>query len=72
MRDEDDAFQLVRLHQEIELSAGDVEQLGILRVSGQPGRAAGDRPAVVARDLQVPVAELVKRLAPTAVAARTN
>jgi hypothetical protein len=67
--DEDEALQLVGAHEEIELSASRLRQARRAVARHQPGRPAGDGPAVVARDLQVPVAELVARLAPAAVAA---
>src|SRR5262245_369799 len=53
-------------NEEVELGACG---LAARRFAGHPGRAAGDGPAVVARDLQVPVTELVKRLPPPAVRA---
>src|SRR5207249_12130749 len=40
-----------------------------IALSPQPGRPAGHGQAIVARDLQVPVAELVKCFTPAAVAA---
>jgi len=67
--DEDDLLQLVETHEEIELFAGRLEKCLVLVRRGEPGGTARNGPAVVARDLQVLVAELVESLAPPPVAA---
>src|SRR5438876_10750031 len=69
VRNQDDLLQLMGLHQEIELLTRGLVVSRVAVVRRQPGRPAGDRPAVVARDKQVLVAELVEGLAPAAVAA---
>src|SRR5262245_32701772 len=57
----------MRLHQKIELRAGGFERRIVRRLS-QPRRSSRNGPAVVPRHLQLPVAELVERFAPPAVA----
>src|SRR5262249_14300393 len=64
-----DPFQLVNAHQEVELFPNRLLKLSGVLAPRQPGGTAGDSPAIVARDLQLLVAELVEGLAPAAIAA---
>ena len=67
--DEHDFLQLVHPNQEVELRARGFEEGRVLRMPGHPGRATGDGPAIVARDLEMSVTELVESLTPAAIAA---
>jgi hypothetical protein len=62
MSDEDNALQFVNSDEEIELLARGLGQ-------GQPRRPARHCPAIVARNLQAFVAEIVEGLSPAAIAA---
>src|SRR5438477_493115 len=63
------SLQSMHAEEEIELFAGCLMRGLVLVSRRQPSRSAGHRPAVVPRQLQVLVAELVERLAPPAVTA---
>lgn len=65
---ENDPLQVVNVHQEIELLACRLVEC-IVGIGREPSGTTRDGPTVVARNLQVLVAELVERLAPSAVAA---
>src|SRR5207247_1358078 len=70
VRDEDDALQLVHLHQESQLFTSSLaHSLGLFIPGSKARRPASKGQAVIARDLQMLVAELVKGFAPSAVTA---
>lgn len=69
MRDQDDAFELVNLHEELELIHDALLfQVG-LRVAGEAGGTAGERDAVVAGEFEAVLEEVVEQFAHSAVGA---
>src|SRR5262245_34411285 len=68
MGDEHDPLQLMDPDQEIQLRACRLVEVALRLAWHQPGRAARNGPAVVARDQEPLVAEFVKGFSPAAVA----
>src|SRR5439155_9103086 len=70
VRDEDDALQLVHLHQESQLFKSRLAQQLCLFIPRSEARGPScQSQAIVARDLQVLVTELVKGFSPSSVTA---
>lgn len=69
MGDEDDAFQTVDFHQELELVDDAFFLEGGLGVAGEAGRAAGECDAVVAGEAEALLEEVVEVLAESAIGA---
>src|SRR5437763_8194297 len=65
VRNEHELLQLMGPYEKIELFAGGLIKAPFVIVRHEPGGPTGNGPAIIAWDLQVLVAELIKGLAPT-------
>lgn len=69
VRDEDDAFEFVNLDEELEFIDDTALFERCLRMAGEARRAPGEADAVVARQIQTVLKEIIAVLADTAVGA---